>query len=53
MPIYEATIIIREAEVTFRFPESDIESARVRVQEEVDNMIDQCVKVAVAKVGKP
>ena len=50
MPLYEANIRIREAETQWKFAESDIESARVRLHEEVDNMIDQCVKAGVVEV---
>jgi hypothetical protein len=50
MPLYEGHIIIREAETQWRFVESDIESAKVRLQDEVDNLIDQCVKMGVIEV---
>ena len=52
MPLYEGWIIIREATTRWRFSESDIESARIRLQDEVDNLIDNCVKAGVAEVKK-
>ena len=52
MPLYEGRIVIREAETQWRFSESDIESARVRLQEEVDNLIDNCVKAGVVEVKR-
>jgi len=52
MPLYEARITIKPAATPWRFAESDIESAKVRLQDEVDNMIDQYVKAGVVEVEK-
>jgi len=50
MPLYEGHIVIREAETQWRFVESDIESARTRLQDEADTMVDSCVKMVVVEV---
>lgn len=50
MPIYEGRIVIREVVTQWRFPESDIESAKVRLQDELDSMIDDVVTMGVVEV---
>lgn len=50
MPLYEGRIVIREAGTQWRFPESDIESAKTRAHDKLDDMCDQCVKMVVVEV---
>jgi hypothetical protein len=50
MPLYEARIIIREAETQWRFAAPDLEEARVRLDEKVDELIDVVLTTAVYEV---
>jgi hypothetical protein len=50
MPLYEARINIREAETQWRFAASDLEEARVRLDEKVDELIDVVLTTAVYEV---
>lgn len=52
MPAYEGKIIIREAAITWCFLASDIEDAKVRLQDKVDELIDDVVVAAVTKVQR-
>jgi hypothetical protein len=50
MPLYEARINIREADTKWRFAASDLEEARVRLDERVDDLIDVVLTTAVYEV---
>ena len=50
MPLYEAHIIIREAETQWRFAASDLEEARVRLDGKVDDLIDIVLTTVVYEV---
>ena len=53
MPIYEGWITIKESVVHWKFPAPDIEEAKVRLQEEIDRMVEDNVKAGVMQVKKP
>lgn len=50
MPLYEANIRIREAETQWRFAAPDLDEARVRLDEKVDDLIDVVLTTAVYEV---
>jgi hypothetical protein len=50
MPLYEARIIIRESKTQWRFSAPDLEEARVRLDEKVDELIDVVLTTAVYEV---
>ena len=50
MPLYKARINIREADTKWRFAASDLEEARVRLDEKVDHLIDGALTTAVYEV---
>lgn len=53
MPIYEGWITIKESVVLWRFPAPNIKEAKMRLQEEIDRMLEDNVKVGVMQVKKP
>lgn len=52
MPTYEGWIIIRESSTQWRFNAKNIESAKIRLQEEIDRMVEDSVKAGVGQVEK-
>lgn len=52
MPAYEGKITIREVTTTWCFLASDIEDAKVRLQDKVDDLIDDVVTASVTKVER-
>jgi len=52
MPAYEGKITIREVTTTWCFLASDIEDAKVRLQDKVDDLIDDVVIATVTKVER-
>ena len=49
---YEAFIVIRPDELAWIFHESDMESAKDRLRDKVDEMIEKCVSFGVVEVPK-
>lgn len=50
MPAYEGKIVILGVTTTWCFLASDIEDAKVRLQDKVDDLIDDVVTATVTKV---
>ena len=53
MPIYEGLVVIKEYVVHWRFPASNIKEAKIRLQEEIDRIVEDNVKAGVMQVKKP
>jgi hypothetical protein len=52
MPLYECVIIVKRIEIKRRFVESDIECARTRTKDYLDDAIDENTMVATYEVKK-